>query len=133
MCPRSSDPFYLASYYIKWVTTFWSHSTKRLWVIGVDLGRSDVNITLCSRSSDLFHKVTNLKYWVTTSWKRTHSNAVKISDLAYPFLSDVLIYAYILHSMCPRSSDPFYIVSYFITWVTTSWTYSMQEVVNKSI
>ena len=26
--------------------------------------------------------------------------------------------------MCPRSSDPFYIVSYFIKWVTTSWTYS---------
>ena len=54
MCPRSSDPFYLASYYIKWVTTFWSHSTKRLWVIGVDLRRSDVN-TVCPRSSDPFY------------------------------------------------------------------------------
>jgi len=27
ICPRSSDPFYIVSYYIKWVTTSWTHST----------------------------------------------------------------------------------------------------------
>ena len=26
--------------------------------------------------------------------------------------------------MCPWRSDPFYIVTYYIKWVTTSWTYS---------
>ena len=26
MCPRSSDPFYIVTYYIKWDTTFWTHS-----------------------------------------------------------------------------------------------------------
>ena len=26
--------------------------------------------------------------------------------------------------MCPRRSDPFYVVTYFIKWVTTSWTHS---------
>ena len=26
VCPRSSFPFYRVSYYIKWVTTFWTHS-----------------------------------------------------------------------------------------------------------
>ena len=26
--------------------------------------------------------------------------------------------------MCPRSSDPFYVVTYYIKWVTSSWTYS---------
>ena len=25
----------------------------------------------------------------------------------------------------PRSSDPFYIVTYYIKWVTTSWTYGI--------
>ena len=25
---------------------------------------------------------------------------------------------------CPRNSDPFYIVTYTIKWVTTSWTQS---------
>ena len=27
-------------------------------------------------------------------------------------------------TVCPGSSDPFYIVTYYIKWVTTSWTYS---------
>ena len=29
------------------------------------------------------------------------------------------------NTVCPRSSDPIYIVSYYIKWVTTSWTHSM--------
>ena len=29
-----------------------------------------------------------------------------------------------LHTVCPGSSDPFYVISYYIKWVTTSWTYS---------
>ena len=29
------------------------------------------------------------------------------------------------YTICPRSSDSFYIVSYYIKWVTTSWTHSM--------
>ena len=29
-----------------------------------------------------------------------------------------------LSTVCPRSSDPFYLVGYYIKWVTTSWTYS---------
>jgi len=29
-----------------------------------------------------------------------------------------------VHTVCPRSCDPFHIVSYFIEWVTTSWTYN---------
>ena len=27
------------------------------------------------------------------------------------------------YAICPRSSDLFYIVSYYIKWVTTSWTH----------
>ena len=29
--------------------------------------------------------------------------------------------------MCPGSSDSFYILSYLIKWVTTSWTYSVRQ------
>ena len=32
------------------------------------------------------------------------------------------------HTVLPRSSDPFYIVSYHIKWGTTSWTYSMPDI-----
>ena len=28
------------------------------------------------------------------------------------------------NTVCPGSSDPFYMVSYYIKLVTTSWTYS---------
>ena len=27
VCPRISDPFYIVSYYVKWVTTSWTHGT----------------------------------------------------------------------------------------------------------
>ena len=30
-----------------------------------------------------------------------------------------------VHTVCPRSSDPFYRVTHYITWVSTSWTYNM--------
>ena len=29
-----------------------------------------------------------------------------------------------VHTVRPRSSDPFYVVTYYIKWATTSWTYS---------
>ena len=31
-----------------------------------------------------------------------------------------------ISTVCPRSSDPIYVVTYYIKWVTTSWTYSMK-------
>ena len=30
----------------------------------------------------------------------------------------------ILYTVCPRSSDPFYVVTYYSKLVTTSWAYS---------
>ena len=43
-----------------------------------------------------------------------------------PFVSTIFLFLFLLYSgtMCPRSSDPSYIVSYYIKWVTTSWTHS---------
>ena len=32
-------------------------------------------------------------------------------------------------TVCPGSSDQFYIVTYYIKWVTTSWTYSMYIII----
>ena len=29
------------------------------------------------------------------------------------------------HTVCPRSSDPFYTISYCVKWITTSWTHSI--------
>ena len=46
-------------------------------------------------------------------------------------LSGVPIFQFFIASLkpytvCPRRSDPFYIVSYYIRLVTTSWTYNKQ-------
>ena len=35
------------------------------------------------------------------------------------------------NTACPRSPDPFYLVSYNINWVKTFWTYSRYRLVNK--
>ena len=32
------------------------------------------------------------------------------------------------YTVCPGSSDPSYIVSYYTEWVTTSWTYGTEGV-----
>ena len=32
-----------------------------------------------------------------------------------------------LYTVCPGSSDPFYIVTYYINWVTTSWTHGIAQ------
>ena len=44
--------------------------------------------------------------------------------------SNALLNNFRLHELdctvCPRSSDPFYVVTYYIKWVTTSWTYSIK-------
>ena len=37
---------------------------------------------------------------------------------------------HIEHIVCPRINDPFYIVTYYIKWVTTSWTHSINHVVS---
>ena len=34
VCPGSSDPFYVVTYYIKWVTTSWTYSTNNLGILG---------------------------------------------------------------------------------------------------
>ena len=37
-CPGRSDPFYTVSYYIKWVTNSWTHSTILGQTVKIDLG-----------------------------------------------------------------------------------------------
>ena len=59
--------------------------------------------------------------WVTTSW--TPSTYIVYSDSGRSLLgiqgqTGHMRVAFI-STVCPRSSDPFYIVSYYIKWVTT--------------
>ena len=47
--------------------------------------------------------------------------------ILYPYFLYMVIYVIfdIQYTICPGSSDPFYIVGYYIKWVTISWTHSI--------
>ena len=96
--PRSSDPFYKVTYYIKWVTTSWTHSTLRL---STALSRTIVSSTLASDSVLQYHQVF---FSFSLFFLLSLFNLLK------------------LRTICPRSSDQFYVLSYYIKWVTTFWT-----------
>ena len=38
----------------------------------------------------------------------------------------IFSFLFINSTICPRSSDPFHIVTYYIKWITNSWTQIMQ-------
>ena len=48
VCSKSSDPFYVVTYYIKWVTTSWTYSIDTFWVCYMDIQTES--------GSDLFQK-----------------------------------------------------------------------------
>ena len=41
------------------------------------------------------------------------------------FINMIILNMILFLIICQRSSDPFYIIAYYIKWVTTSWTFSM--------
>ena len=66
---------------------------------------------------------------VTFRKKGLRVNYVHINLIVhiYPwvcFAVAAVAFSWTWHTVCPRSSDPFYVVTYYIELVTTSWTYS---------
>ena len=55
VCPRSKDPFYVVTYYIKWITTSWTHSTKAFF----DDLKVNKEIKLFSRQSRSCYAILN--------------------------------------------------------------------------
>ena len=53
MCPRSSFPFYIVSYYIKWVTTFWTNSNMKIRQDFLDI---EYSLTISSSVYDILNK-----------------------------------------------------------------------------
>ena len=54
ICPRSSDPSYIVTYHIKWVTTSWTHSIPMLYSL--------FNLTL-DVFGDTKHDLDKIKYY----------------------------------------------------------------------
>ena len=58
----------------------------------------------------------------TSQTTKLDTGCQRSSDPFYiPFVREVVTH---LFTVCPRSSGQFYIVSNYIKWVNTSWTYS---------
>ena len=47
------------------------------------------------------------------------------NNLFFSYTYKQTVRFYCIYIACPRCSDPFYRVSYYIKWVTTSWTHSI--------
>ena len=83
-----------------------------------------------------YNSIKAFKYaatWLYSSWKiacfskfwsRLLCTMFKISKIYNVHPIPLLIY-----TVCPRSNCPFYIVRYYIKWVTTSWTHSTSKYV----
>ena len=118
VCPRSLDQFYILSYYIKWVKTFLT-----------DISTSDATypistvyvaqVVLISSSLLNFSKQNSIKRGgdvdclstLNVAWSDACRKKIQIFRHENRHVCS-------LHTVLPRSSDPFYVV-------TTSWTHSI--------
>ena len=64
----------------------------------------------------------SFKNLVTISKKVFLPEGISISDHNVGFPGN-----HTCNTVCPRSSDPFCVVTYCIKWVTTSWTYCISN------
>ena len=60
-------------------------------------------------------------YALCISFKHAHSPFQPLNSFIMQF-SSFKNSRFICLTVCPRSSDPFYTVTYYMKWVTTSWT-----------
>ena len=45
VCPRSSDQFYIVTYYLKWVNTSWTHSMSKKYFLDIKYDNQFINVT----------------------------------------------------------------------------------------
>ena len=60
---------------------------------------------------------------ISKRFKAMHMNLVYLYIGSILYIKKVLPH-FILYTVYPRSCDPFYIVTWYIKWTTTSWTHS---------
>ena len=90
ICPRSSDPFHIVTYYMKWVTTSWTYSISKSYFRSrcpwQNVGDREGDAERCA--------VQRWRAWWTSTAGRT-----------------ALHWGYKIYTVCPGSSYPFYIAS----------------------
>ena len=139
VCPRSSDPLYIVTYYMKRVTNSWTYcffQNSR-----VPRNESSVSVAFIQWLASITERINQANSAPVQSVFLTFGfrsgsllNVILLSKqeflhchLKKHFLCNIFFHIniYVPCTVCPRSSDPFYVVTYYIKWVTTSWTYSI--------
>ena len=81
--------------------------------------------------SDMFYKIVILYYDIYLNYDtyiqwllKASCSHMKINSYYDLWVENEQNTHPVCFTVCPGSSDQFYIVTYYIKWVTTSWTYS---------
>ena len=64
-----------------------------------------------------------IKTYIESESGSLTSNEFNITQDQARLILDIKVNWY--NTVCPRSSDPFYVATYYIKWGTASWTYSI--------
>ena len=109
LCPRSSDPFYIVTYHIKWVTTSWTHSTNNIWLLCFLLHASKVEM-----GKFFFHFKMEKRGKTRSTFNFSFKKFLMYSNTFYTPIRNVpqLELVYHVFTLFPRSLDAIYIVSY---------------------
>ena len=107
-------PIYIETYYIKWTTTFWTCSRKRIFqrqILFHIYGSPKVGlIKLCGVTRrSLNPDLSRIPGPEFSKGVQTSQRTQLTSECNNRC------------TVCPRSSYPFYILTYYIKWDTTSW------------
>ena len=103
-----------------------------LFLIHVPFRRSS-NAFVKSERLDWTNRTTSWRAWWTRTrgwrWRRGSTGTKSSTPGTAPFIMQggFFIRTYIECTICQISSDPFYVVTYYMKCVTTSWTHSMKH------
>ena len=126
VCPRSSDPFYVVTYYIKLVT-----SSRKYSIISKKGGKSIYKIFLtytieCPHAQNICYVFPLIYYFINGLFSHGIAfllfNCICIDQSTgdvksvnnYKFFSAFLLCSRLPCTVCPSSTDPFYVVTYYI-------------------
>ena len=68
----------------------------------------------------LHYKIVNINILARLGFRATRVPSYSPGSIAEYALVQIMSLTF---TVCPRSSDPFYVVPYYMKWVTTSWTH----------
>ena len=102
--------------------TYFSYKNTNGWMIQVGV-MPDITVFILDDNSEIgallqSYLISCLRHLFRL---RAVTNPIFVKTFLHPCTTYSELPSYI-SNVCPRSSDPFYILSYYIIWVTTSWT-----------